>query len=119
MPHLFAQLNRRMEDQQRQFDHQLQQQEARFDQTTRDIDAMYQNRLAEEQQNAARNTERIFAQTSPRMFDMLRNMDPITRQNLTMNDFNGLMARFANEAAEQIKNGNVLYRLEMVPYRLL
>ena len=40
------------------------------------------------------------------MFNVLRNMDAHTLQNLTLDDFNGLMARFATEAAAGGNGGN-------------
>ena len=40
------------------------------------------------------------------MFNVLRSMDAHTLQNLTLDDFNGLMARFATEAAAGGNGGN-------------
>ena len=95
------QLQERLAAQQRRFEQtnqeQLAAQQRRFEDTTREIETNYRRRLAQERDEARVNVENAVAQSSPRVLDVLRNMDAATFRNLTTDEYNALIARFVNE----------------------
>lgn len=71
-------LNQRMAQQQASFDRRLQQQldeqQNRFNETTRDIENVHNQRLQQERNHVRADAVRIVAQSSPRVLEALQNI---------------------------------------------